>query len=188
MKPKIFFWQLSHAIKWMHDKGIVHRDIKPENILMVRYANPNGSKSIWWPKLADFGYSCYADNSRNRNDQNIVHCGSLGYAAPELYEDKPIKNLKALDVYSLGATINAVVNGNKHSGTQELPIPYFGISSAMRELLLGMTEKDPMKRFTMEQVMKHRWFQEEAKAVMLHNWIASFFFIIISGNSKAIKS
>lgn len=65
---------LTHALKYLHDKMIVHRDIKPENLLVVDYPG-QGTKSL---KLGDFGLA------------QVVHeplftvCGTPTYVAPEI--------------------------------------------------------------------------------------------------------
>lgn len=48
---KLYFYQMCHAIRYLHSRNIAHRDLKPENILL---ATSDENTLI---KLADFGLS-----------------------------------------------------------------------------------------------------------------------------------
>ncbi len=52
--------QISDALKFIHDNGVVHLDIKAENILISRDINGKGIK------LADFGLAHYFEGSRKK--------------------------------------------------------------------------------------------------------------------------
>src|SRR5579862_2816480 len=72
---------------------IVHRDIKPDNIL--RFVSPDGSIRV---KFADFGLS-------KNTDQLKTYCGTLWYAAPEIYAKVVTKDAErytaGVDIWSL---------------------------------------------------------------------------------------
>jgi serine/threonine protein kinase len=68
---------LLNSIKYLHDKNIVHRDLKPENLLMT---SKEDDASV---KLADFGFAVIADGFSITNQ-----CGTPGYIAPEILENK----------------------------------------------------------------------------------------------------
>lgn len=61
---------LAGALLYCHSKHVIHRDIKPENLLL----GLNGEL-----KIADFGWSVHAPNSRRR-----TLCGTLDYLPPEM--------------------------------------------------------------------------------------------------------
>jgi serine/threonine protein kinase len=65
------FFQLSNAIKYLHDKCIAHRDIKMENILL----DPQGNI-----KLIDFGFSIKVPKAKKLN----IFCGTPSYMSPEI--------------------------------------------------------------------------------------------------------
>ena len=52
-----FLFQISIALRFLRDMGIVHLDLKPENILMKIYTNGPNSNSCFILRLIDFGES-----------------------------------------------------------------------------------------------------------------------------------
>jgi len=85
---------LSQALAYCHEKHVIHRDIKPENLLI----GSNGEI-----KIADFGWSVHAPNSR----RNTL-CGTLDYLPPEMVEGHD--HDKMVDVWSLGVLMYEFLN------------------------------------------------------------------------------
>jgi len=84
-----------------HAAGIVHRDIKPSNIIL----SPDGT-----PKVTDFGLAKRTD----RDDQLTIPEAMLGtpsYMAPEQAGRRQAEIGPLSDVYSLGATLYALLAG-----------------------------------------------------------------------------
>lgn len=70
------------AIKYIHDNNYVHRDLKPENLLLV---SPDNDFDI---KIVDFGFATEVSG-----ENLTTHCGTPGYIAPEILQDKPYGNV-----------------------------------------------------------------------------------------------
>ncbi|MBB5857629.1 protein kinase [Amycolatopsis umgeniensis] len=89
--------QLGVALAAMHDKGMVHCDLKPGNVLVAE----DGTA-----KLADLGIAQWAEVTRTGGD---LDGGTPGYLAPEMAKGEHAG--AAADVFSLGATLFAAVEG-----------------------------------------------------------------------------
>ena len=92
--------QVCDGLQRAHKQGLVHRDVKPDNIMV----NIDGIA-----KLADMGLVKEVDN-----DLNLTKTGrGLGtphYMAPEQFRNAKNVDVRG-DVYSLGATLYAMVTG-----------------------------------------------------------------------------
>ncbi|XP_041028041.1 serine/threonine-protein kinase STY13-like [Juglans microcarpa x Juglans regia] len=78
---------LARGLKYLHSRKFVHRDVKTENVLLDK------NHSL---KLTDFGTACIQDSIPDE----IGRTGTLGYMAPEMFENKPYS--RKCDVYSFG--------------------------------------------------------------------------------------
>lgn len=88
--------QLCGALETVHRAHIVHRDIKPSNILL------DANRA---PLLSDFGIAALGDY---KLDQTGGY--SVPWAAPEMLDGTSVGN-RSTDIYSLGATISALLIG-----------------------------------------------------------------------------
>lgn len=69
--------QMLQGLQLMHENKMVHLDLKPANLL-IKSGSRDGS---WWVKIADFGISKMAEQTRG---QSSTVCGTIGFMAPEL--------------------------------------------------------------------------------------------------------
>ena len=88
------------ALEYLHAKNIVHRDLKPENLLLASKMNN------WDLKIADFGLATVIED---QSKKLYLRCGSPGYVAPELLQEKGY-NCQA-DIFSVGVIFYIILTG-----------------------------------------------------------------------------
>ncbi|MFI5613024.1 protein kinase [Amycolatopsis sp. NPDC051903] len=91
--------QVAAALATVHERGIVHRDVKPGNVLITEDGRA---------KLTDFGISRSVRTDETLTDSPLIG-GTPGYLAPEVAQGHA--PTPASDVFSLGATLFAAVEG-----------------------------------------------------------------------------
>lgn len=92
--------KVADAIDSAHRKGIIHRDIKPHNILLDSEKNE--------PLITDFGLAKLTEEADGVTMTGEL-LGTPAYMSPEQAARKPVD--RASDIYSLGATLYALVGG-----------------------------------------------------------------------------
>ncbi|MCX5689200.1 MAG: serine/threonine-protein kinase, partial [Planctomycetota bacterium] len=99
--------QVARGVATAHARGITHRDIKPANILL-------GTDGL--PLLADFGL-CVTQSLQSQVASGMSHgiAGTPAYMAPEVALRQGATPLS--DVYSLGATLRALLTGKSPFAT-----------------------------------------------------------------------
>uniref|UniRef100_A0A672H450 Calcium/calmodulin-dependent protein kinase 1Da n=1 Tax=Salarias fasciatus TaxID=181472 RepID=A0A672H450_SALFA len=152
--------QVLDAVNYLHRMGIVHRDLKPENLL---YFNPQDESKIM---ISDFGLS----KMEGSGDVMSTACGTPGYVAPEVLAQKPYS--KAVDCWSIGVIAYILLCGYPPfydendsklfeqilKADYEFDAPYWDdISDSAKDFISSLMEKDPAKRFTCEQALRHPW-------------------------------
>jgi eukaryotic-like serine/threonine-protein kinase len=93
--------QISHAIQYAHERGVIHRDIKPSNILLDRRGVP---------RVADFGLAKRVDEGTELTGTGQI-LGTPSYMPPEQAACQVDSIGPESDVYSLGAMLYAMVTG-----------------------------------------------------------------------------
>lgn len=142
--------QISSALAGAHRVGIVHRDVKPANILV----SDDGTA-----KITDFGISRAIGDVKLTATGEIA--GTPAYLAPEIARGEDADF--ASDVFSLGATLYAAVEGTTPYGTADNPIALLYKASSgeieppvkaerLTPLLLRMLASEPAERPSMDEV------------------------------------
>uniref|UniRef100_A0A3B5A471 SNF-related serine/threonine-protein kinase n=1 Tax=Stegastes partitus TaxID=144197 RepID=A0A3B5A471_9TELE len=154
---KCYFAQIVHAISYCHRLHVVHRDLKPENVVFFEKQGV--------VKLTDFGFSNRFQPGKKLN----TSCGSLAYSAPEILLGDEY-DAPAVDIWSLGVILFMLVCGqppfqeanDSETLTMIMDCKYTvppHISTACRDLIGHMLQRDPKKRATLEQIEGHQWLQ-----------------------------
>ncbi|XP_005814355.1 calcium/calmodulin-dependent protein kinase type 1 [Xiphophorus maculatus] len=154
--------QVLEAVSYLHKNSIVHRDLKPENLL---YYNMDENAKIM---VSDFGLSKTLEHG-----VMSTACGTPGYVAPEVLAQKPYS--KAVDCWSIGVITYILLCGYppffEENETRlfskimraeyAFHSPFWDdISESAKDFIRNMMEKNPTKRFTTEQALRHPWIAE----------------------------
>lgn len=160
------FAQLISGVSYLHSKKVIHRDLKLENLLLDR-----GRNII----ITDFGF---ANRFEHRlDDLMATSCGSPCYAAPELVISDGLYVGSAVDIWSCGVILYAMLAGYlpfdddpqnpegdninllyKYIVSTPLTFPDF-VSPQARHLLSMMLVPDPTKRCSVQDIMAHPWLK-----------------------------
>jgi eukaryotic-like serine/threonine-protein kinase len=112
--------QVADGLAAAHQAGVVHRDVKPGNVLIAAHG---------LVKLTDFGVSRAADDVQLTRTGVIA--GTPAYLAPEVAQGR--QPTAASDVFALGATLYAAVEGT----------PPFGLDDNAYALLHKVATSEP---------------------------------------------
>ena len=171
---KFLFRQIILGIKYIHSKNIVHRDIKLENILI------DVNNNI---KICDFGIGKILDNKNKKlHDQ----CGTPMYMAPEILLSTKENGYDAfpVDLWSAGIALYIMLSGtlpftikgddipsiSQDDKNNNFALQYAIINNEPKEidnisiqaidLLKGLLNKNPKKRFSCDDVLFHPWLND----------------------------
>jgi serine/threonine protein kinase len=135
-----------------HRAGITHRDVKPGNVLV------GDSGQI---KLTDFGIA--RNVAENTMTSTGIMLGSPAYIAPEVASGQEVT--PAADLWSLGATLYAVVEGVPPYDADDDPlatvtevvhgdVPRPTTAGPLEPVITGLMVKDPDARMSLAEVRR----------------------------------
>ncbi|NDJ52289.1 MAG: serine/threonine protein kinase, partial [Chloroflexi bacterium] len=101
--------QVSEALDYIHQQGLVHRDVKPSNIMLDPITSVTGEVS-YRVVLMDFGVAKVLDSAMEMTQTGVI--GTLAYIAPEQIQDSAKVDGRA-DVYALGVTTYELLTGHR---------------------------------------------------------------------------
>ncbi|MGI8334019.1 bifunctional protein-serine/threonine kinase/phosphatase [Actinomadura scrupuli] len=142
---------IAGALGQAHRLGVLHRDIKPHNLLLTEFGQV---------ALADFGIAALPEPGRELSV--TLNTMTPAYASPESFDGA--EPTAAADVYSLGATLYALLAGRpprapernlpvtalvKHySAAHDRPVESIaGVPESLMAVLRIALEKDVTRRF-----------------------------------------
>jgi len=157
---KIVF-DIASGLAYLHSIGVVHRDLKPENILV------NEENCC---KISDFNVSSILVNGEDKFTKTE---GTICFYAPECCKGKtePFSG-KQVDVWALGISLyimtfrvlpfvakdNNIYEVINLISSFELKLPESRkVSDGLKDLFSKLLEKDPAKRITAQEILKHPW-------------------------------
>jgi len=145
------FWpvilDICSTLDFLHSKGIIHGDIKPSNILVSSCTDGRLK-----PTFTDFGFAEPA-----RPEDSAWWKGTPSYLAPEIIRGE--RHTHQADLYSLGVLVYQSIFGKLPFEEEDLSRlarshlekevdipPKPEIPEGLRDLILGLLEKDPLDR------------------------------------------
>jgi len=143
---KLYVYQLSRALAYVHALGVCHRDIKPQNLLV----NPKTQEL----KLCDFGSA----KMLVQGEPNVSYICSRYYRAPELIFGATDYSC-AIDTWSLGCVFAELLIGQPlfpgESGVDQLVEIIKVLGTPSKEQINSMNKN--YTEFKFPQIKAHPW-------------------------------
>jgi len=181
-KAKFQFYQVSHAIAYLHSVKVCHRDLKLANILLMEPDNP-----LSLIKVCDFGVS------KKWSETTVLSTfvGTPNFVAPEVLSvanqlsGETMSYSCKSDCWSLGVVLYMLLAGELPF-TQQLDkgqclirqimtgtykemtgTPWEQVTSQAKDLVTRLLQVKPGLRLASSQILQHPWFSEDPETCIL---------------------
>ena len=164
------FSSMLEGVAHCHALGVMHRDLKPDNFLLE---TPTTSARDAQLRIADFGLAARVSGPSEELTDVV---GSPFFMAPEVIAKK---YTLAADCWSLGVNLYLILSGSVPFGRgaartadvfrsiteQELVFhgsAWAAISPQAKDIVAGLLDKNPLRRYTITQALAHPWVASRA--------------------------
>ncbi|XP_047996655.1 serine/threonine-protein kinase SIK3 homolog [Leguminivora glycinivorella] len=175
-RAKALAAQLVSAVRHMHSQGVVHRDLKMENIML--------DSTKQFIKIVDFGLS----NVWSNGGALRTPCGSLEYAAPELFVDGR-RYGPEVDLWSIGVIVYGMVTGGlpftgadtgegrsrpqlraaiARGFARKQRVALACVSGDCKTFIQQLLEPNVATRMKIEEAARHRWIKRPGMRMRAH--------------------